>query len=152
MTQRWGLWLVVLFILSSAGTAAASDKAYVGAEACRDCHEKEYDRFMAYSKKARSFDHIKKMEKKLSPEEYKACFGCHTTGYGKEGGFVSETGTPALKNAGCEVCHGPKSLHIESQDPEDIIGEVDRETCMTCHNQDRVSEFDFNPLLFGGAH
>ena len=131
---------------------SAQTKTYVGSETCKECHEQEYANFMAYSKKARTFDSVKKMEKKLTPEEYQSCFECHATGYGKEGGFVSEAKTPALKNAGCEVCHGPGSLHAESEDPDDIIRTTTMEECMTCHNQSRVEAFDFKPLLFGGAH
>ena len=130
----------------------AEDKTYVGSETCRDCHQEEYDRFMAYSKKAGSFASIKKMEKKLTPEEFQRCFECHTTGYGKGGGFVSESLTPALKDTGCESCHGPGSLHVDTEDPEDIKGDLTMEDCTVCHDEERVKAFDFKPLLFGGAH
>ena len=117
-----------------------------------DCHQEQYDNFIQYSKKAHSFSNIKKMEKSLTAEEYKECFQCHTTGYGVPGGFVSETQTPDLKNPGCEVCHGPGSLHIDSEDPDDIITEISMENCLVCHNKDRVDAFGFKPLLFSGAH
>lgn len=130
----------------------AQEKLYVGSQACKDCHEKEYANFVKYAKKAHSFSSIKKMKKKLTPEEYQACFECHTTGYGQTGGFVSEEKTPELKDAGCEVCHGPGSLHVESEDPELINSELSMEDCNACHNQDRIDTFDFKPLLFGGAH
>ncbi|WDP93419.1 MAG: cytochrome C [Desulfobacter sp.] len=132
--------------------AIGQDKAYVGAKACEACHQEEYDSFMANSKKAHSFNNIKKMEKKLTPDEYRECFQCHTTGYGQEGGFVSEARTPDLKNPGCEVCHGPGSLHAESEDPEDIVRKMAMEDCMTCHNQERINDFDFRPLLYSGGH
>ncbi len=130
----------------------AEEKVYVGSTVCKDCHDKEYDNYLKFAKKAHSFQSIKKMEKKLSPEEYRTCFECHTTGYGVKGGFVSEEQTPELKNAGCEVCHGPGSLHVESEDPDDIVREVTMEKCTTCHNKNRVNAFDFKPLLYGGAH
>ena len=141
-----------LAILLTAGALPAQEGTYVGSEVCKDCHQEEYDRFMKYSKKADSFKSIKKMEKKLTPEEYRECFECHTTGYGQKGGFVSEQQTPELKDTGCEVCHGPGSLHADSEDPDDIIGVLTMENCMTCHNEERVNAFDFNPLLYGGAH
>lgn len=130
----------------------AQQKVYVGSQACQDCHETEYSNYIQYSKKAHSFKSIKKMEKKLTPEEYQSCFECHTTGFGKPGGFVSESETPDLKDAGCEVCHGPGSLHVESEDPDDISREISMEDCHTCHNENRIQDFDFKPLLFGGAH
>jgi hypothetical protein len=143
-----GFCLCVFFI----GSGLAQDKTYVGSEACKDCHEQEYDNYSKYAKKAHSFQSVKKMKKKLTPEEYKACFECHATGYGKPGGFVSEEATPHLKDAGCEVCHGPGSLHVESEDPDEIISDISMENCNTCHSKDRVEAFDFKPLLFGGAH
>ena len=139
-----------LFLMVS--LSQAEQKTYVGSQACRDCHETEYSNYTRHSKKSKSFQSIKKMEKKLTPEEYRSCFECHTTGYGQPGGFTSEQETPLLKDAGCEVCHGPGSDHVDSEDPDDIIRTTTMEECMTCHNQSRVEAFDFKPLLFGGAH
>jgi hypothetical protein len=83
----------------------------------------------------------------------KACQDeCHTTGYGKPGGFRSEHDTPDLRNAGCEVCHGPGSLHCETEDPGDIMGSLTADECEECHRTDRVEAFDYKPLIYGGAH
>lgn len=130
----------------------AEDKKFVGTKACVDCHQEQYDNFKKYSKKAHSFLSIKKMEKKLTSQEYTECFQCHTTGYGRPGGFVSESQTPDLKNPGCEVCHGPGSVHVETEDPDDIITEVTMDNCVRCHDNDRIAEFKFKPLVFSGAH
>ena len=130
----------------------AQERTYVGSNACESCHSSEYENYINFSKKASSFERIKVMEQKLTPDEYNGCFECHTTGHGKPGGFVSEVETPNLKNAGCEVCHGPGSLHVKSNDPDDIDHNLTIEVCTTCHNPDRVKAFDFKPLLFGGAH
>ena len=145
-----GLVFLCAFCIGS--TIWAEDKAYVGSKACKDCHEKEYGNYIKFAKKANSFESIKKMEKKITAEEYQACFECHTTGYGKPGGFISEEKTPDLKDPGCEVCHGPGSLHAESEDPDMIIREIRMENCNTCHSNERIEAFDFKPLLFGGAH
>mgnify|MGYP001595114370 CR=1 FL=1 len=144
--------VTLLLILSAASKGLAEDKAYVGSLSCRECHEQEYNRFVKYSKKASSYKSIQKMETKLTPQEFTSCFECHTTGYGEKGGFVSVARTPELKDAGCEVCHGPGSLHVETEDPDEIIGRVDQESCQACHSSDRIEVFDFKPLLFGGAH
>jgi len=130
----------------------AETKTYIGSEACAACHEGEYETFSQHARKAKSFHSVEIMKKGLTPEEEKGCYKCHTTGYGQPGGFVSVEKTPHLKNTGCEVCHGPGSVHAESEDPEDIISNVSMDSCLICHNSERVAAFKFKPLLFGGAH
>jgi hypothetical protein len=131
---------------------AQDEKAYVGSAACKDCHETEHENFVKYAKKAHSYESIKTMKKGLTEAEFRTCFECHTTGYGKAGGFRSEQETPGLLNAGCEACHGPGSIHAETQDPKDIKGSLTAKDCEHCHNSDRVAAFDYRPLIYGGAH
>lgn len=130
----------------------AEDKVYVGSETCADCHDAEYESFRAHSKKAHSYASVVTMRKGLTEAEYQECLQCHATGYGQPGGFVSEKETPQLQNLGCESCHGPGSLHADSGDAYDIIGDLAPEDCERCHNPERVANFKFKPLLFGGAH
>lgn len=153
MNMRSVFW-VILVIMGVAVSAAYAEQArYIGSQACSECHPQQYDRFVEFSKKGTSFESIKTMKPKLTREEYQSCFECHTTGYGKPGGFVSESETPELKNAGCEVCHGPGSIHADTGgDPAEIRYDLDMEDCTGCHNSDRVRAFNFKPLLFGGAH
>ena len=132
--------------------SAENEATYVGTESCKECHEVEYENFKSFAKKATSYESIKKMRKGLTTEELKDCYSCHTTGYGRPGGFVSIEKTPHLADAGCEVCHGPGSNHIESEDPDDLTAELDAESCRTCHNSSRVEAFNFKPMLYGGAH
>ncbi|MBW2108874.1 MAG: cytochrome C [Deltaproteobacteria bacterium] len=132
--------------------AADVEKTYVGAKACEECHEEEYEHYEKFAKKAHSYSHIKTMKKGLTEAEFRSCFECHTTGYGQPGGFKSEQETPDLKNAGCETCHGPGSVHVETQDPEDIKASLTDEECGRCHNSERVKAFGYKPLIYGGAH
>lgn len=125
---------------------------YVGASACRPCHEKEYKAFASHAKKSSSFQSIERLKKELTEEEIRGCYACHTTGYGKLGGFISEEATPELKNAGCEVCHGPGELHVRTQDPRDIKGHLTEQDCEACHTSERVKAFKYKPLIRGGAH
>lgn len=131
---------------------AAEQKTYVGSETCMQCHEAEYENFTRYAKKAASYGSIAKMEKGLTKAEIKGCYACHTTGYGQPGGFVSTQETPHLKNAGCEVCHGPGSLHVETEDSDNIKADLDMKDCLVCHNSARIDSFKFKPMLHGGAH
>lgn len=142
------------YFLSPTPTARAQGEAktYVGTEICKGCHEKEHTRFTTHSKMSTSFKTITRMKKRLTAEELKKCYECHTTGYGKPGGFKSEAETPDLKNLGCETCHGPGSGHASSSDPKDIKGRLDTKDCESCHAKDRIAAFKYKPVLFGGAH
>lgn len=125
---------------------------YVGSQNCQSCHTGEYTRFKDYSKMARSYACVQIMKRGLTGEESHTCLKCHTTGFGKPGGFVSEKETPQLAEVGCEACHGPGSIHVQSSDPKDIkkIGSV--KDCEVCHNSERVGAFRFSPMIYGGAH
>ena len=148
--------LTLLFILwmqpPSRGKEETGQSRYVGSSACRDCHPEEYDNFMTYAKKSTSFQSVEKQMRHLTPDEIRQCYPCHTTGYGQPGGFVSPEETPHLKNAGCEVCHGPGSEHVRTGDPGAIIGTMSKKDCEVCHISERVKAFKYKPLIHGGAH
>lgn len=130
-----------------------AENSYVGTAACKDCHEVEYDNFTKFAKKAHSDKSIKIMASDLTEAELAECYACHTTGYGKPGGFVSYEKTPHVADAGCEVCHGPGRDHVESGGDASLIkGKLSMEDCTDCHNESRVKAFNFKPLLYGGAH
>lgn len=129
-----------------------SPPLYVGSEDCKSCHEKEYLSFVQYAKKSTSYQSIERLEKGLSTKDLKKCYGCHTTGYGKPGGFISIKETPELKNAGCEVCHGPGGTHVKTQDSNSIKKQPTREDCEICHTSERVKAFRYKPLIHGGGH
>ncbi|NPA48768.1 MAG: cytochrome C [Thermodesulfobacteria bacterium] len=148
------LLLAVCFAGLSLVQAQEEEKYYVGSRACADCHEEEYATYQKFAKKAHSFEAVVKMRDKLTTAEVQECYHCHTTGYGRPGGFKDEHTTPDLKNVGCEACHGPGSAHVESEDPEDIWGDHEkiRNVCEACHTKERVEAFNYRPLLHGGAH
>lgn len=135
--------------LSSAGAAEAR---YVGSEACKGCHLKEYDNYMKFSGKAKSFESVQKMNRDLTGQEIEKCYSCHTTGYGRAGGFVSAEKTPHLKNAGCEVCHGPGSIHVKTGNPRHIRGKIGTDGCKTCHIAERIKAFRYKSVIHEGAH
>ncbi len=125
---------------------------YVGSEACKKCHEGEYKSFITYAKKATSYNSIERIKDRLTEEEVRGCYFCHTTGYGKPGGFISVEKTPHLKNAGCEVCHGPGELHVKTQSKNYIKNQLTIKDCEVCHTEERVKAFRYKPLIHGGAH
>jgi len=146
------LLLVLGAHLQSWGNGQNGETFYVGSSACRDCHPEEYENFMTYAKKSTSFQSIEKQMKHLTPDEIKQCYPCHTTGYGKAGGFISLEETPHLKNAGCEVCHGPGSEHARTADSAAIVVNMGKKDCEVCHISERVKAFKYKPLIHGGAH
>jgi len=146
------LTLLCLLMPALAICAPAESSSYVGVEVCKGCHEKEHASFTTHSKMSNSFKGIARMRKGLTGQEITKCYECHTTGYGKPGGFKSETETPGMKNLGCEACHGAGSSHALSGNPKEIKRHLDTKDCEVCHAKDRVAAFNYKPLLFGGAH
>jgi len=156
-TYRFLLALTAVSMLLTDGYPAIGDESkidntFVGSLACKDCHPEEYANFITYAKKSTSFQSIEKQMKHLTPDEIRQCYPCHTTGYGEPGGFVSLEKTPYLKNAGCEVCHGPGAKHVRTGDPATIIGKLGKKDCERCHISERVKAFKYKPLIHGGAH
>ena len=124
---------------------------YVGSKSCGECHEEVYNRFIEKSLKAETLERVKVMQKKLTEAESLECYTCHTTGY-KAGGFVSEQDTPELAHVGCEACHGEGDIHIESEDPDDIVSAPSLSVCEKCHSHSQDKVFKKNALMYSGAH
>jgi len=91
---------------------------YVSAKVCKWCHEVQYLSWTKTSKSSKAWnvlkpgaEYKKKLAAGLDPEKDYThdpnCLKCHTTGYGKPGGFISVEKTPDLINVQCESCHGP---------------------------------------------
>ncbi len=146
---------VTFFFLASADVKAAE---YVGAKKCKACHMKQFKSWDATTM-SKSFENLKpgvkaaeKTKAKLDPnKDYttdKDCLRCHTTGYGKPGGFVSLEKTPDLINVQCEGCHGPGGdfTQIMKKNKEFKLDEVKaagltvpnekENNCMECHGGD----------------
>lgn len=146
-----------VLVMSPLGRAADHD--YVGSNKCRKCHMKEFKSWQE-SAMAKSFELLKpgvrpeeKKAAKLDPQkdytQDAKCLPCHTTGYGKPGGFVDMKKTPDLAGVGCETCHGPggtylrdgymtmenKEYKIEKLIAAGMIEKTKHDTCAgLCHN------------------
>jgi 2',3'-cyclic-nucleotide 2'-phosphodiesterase (5'-nucleotidase family) len=109
---------------------------FVGAEACKDCHEDIYDQWSG-THHAYAFETL--VEK--SREFDRDCTPCHSTGFYKLGGFESYGVTPELANVQCEACHGNGYRH--TNDP-DVLPKGDaRGACRSCHDEEMSPDFDF---------
>ncbi len=131
---------------------STEDNWYVGTEACADCHADTVRAFKANSKKSTSKESVMIMKEKLTEAEFKGCLACHTTGYGKKGGFVSYEQTPHLADVGCESCHGMGGLHAEDGSPESISRTPTIQLCATCHDDSKIARISYDGRIYSGAH
>jgi len=124
--------------------------AYVGSDACRSCHAKEFETW-SKGPHARAVETLAKTN-----EQGKAdCLGCHTTAYGKPGGFpagAAPASSPDLARVGCESCHGPGGDHVgeSARRVGTILSLGDKcdscvilKVCGTCHDQANDPGFEF---------
>ncbi len=148
---------IAMFLLTLWGLLASDVNAaeYIGVKKCKMCHMKQYKSWKETGM-ARSFDTLKpgtyaeeKKKAGLDPnKDYTTdpnCLKCHTTGYGKPGGFKSMDATPGLAGVQCEVCHGPGSKYItvmkknrkykraEIKAAGLVIPSEDEKGCLECH-------------------
>lgn len=155
------LFVMALFVVTNAN---AGDAKYIGVKKCKACHIKQYKAWKK-TNMANSFENLKhavKGEEKtkagLDPnKDYThdaKCLKCHTTGYGKAGGFTSIEETPKLANLQCEECHGPgseyskvmkgnkKKWKTEGYTSEElkkvglVIPSEEEKGCKICHGED----------------
>ncbi|CAL8979670.1 Perchlorate reductase subunit gamma [Rhodoplanes serenus] len=166
-----GVALAILFV-----PGLARSQEFEGVSVCRKCHIDQAESW-AQTSHAKAFESLKpkvkadaKQKGKLDPnKDYTAdaaCVGCHTTGFGKPGGFSAATPAAEHKNfavVGCESCHGAGAkFRVEHGNAEERWktgkGETARETlvklgqnfdyktaCATCH-------LNYEGSGFTGAH
>ena len=172
-----GLALLSTLVLGGALTKVDTQDAkkpevatYIGSKACKKCHS---DQHKAWKKTdmAKSFEVLlpgkgEEAKKKFGldlKKDYtkdKTCLPCHTTGFGKPGGYVIppegdsaaakklQKQAAAMQGIQCEACHGPGSLSSKYKKKNekykwadlvekkllDGVRFPDKELCLTCHN------------------
>ncbi len=177
--------LITVFVLALGSQVQAQNAkkgdayAYVGTKKCKKCHLKQW-RSWSKTKMANAYEILKpgqradaKKKAGLDPnKDYttdKECLPCHTTGYGKPGGFVSIEKTPDRAGVGCEMCHGAGSEYTKKQYMSlknkhykraevvkvGLISPVKGETCTSqCHNEKSpfYKPFNFAERKEQGTH
>jgi hypothetical protein len=122
---------LIIFYLPKA-TATPANARYVPDKRCYLCH-KEQAKSHIKDKHANSFKSLTDNNQ----EDNLKCLICHTTGYGKPGGFVDKRSTPELKDVGCQACHGPGSAHVElglsKEQKRQTIDPNVSNSCLKCH-------------------
>ncbi|VAX08474.1 hypothetical protein MNBD_GAMMA26-2134 [hydrothermal vent metagenome] len=145
---------------------------YIGIGNCKVCHMPHFESWQT-TKMSKAFELLKpgirpeaKKQAGMDPNRNYTtdleCVQCHTTGFGKPGGFTSIADTPDMTDVQCETCHGPGSIYAEmmlkkrgTYTREDymaiggmIMPAADMNVCATqCHNQNSpfiTSGFEFN--------
>ncbi len=104
---------------------------FLGASECQLCHSRHYTDWLDTSH-AGALNTLKAIGQDKNPD----CIGCHTVGFGQEGGFVSEAATPNLAGVQCENCHGPGYEHRSNvTDPKARpTRSIAASVCGNCHN------------------
>ncbi len=117
--------------------AKPNEASFIGVEECTTCHD---DAREVWDKTAHA--HAYASLSKQSKEFNLDCVSCHVTGYDLPGGSTV-THVDKLENVGCEVCHGPGSLHAKSPKKTPMpVAKPQPDTCLACHHPPHVHEFD----------
>jgi len=127
-----------------------SRAAYVGSEACRGCHAAEFE---TWSQGAHA-QAIKSLEKGGEAANAE-CLACHTTAFGRDGGFPKAAVAAEhvdLARVGCESCHGPGGDHVGADAVRvgTILSLGDKcdscvilQICGSCHDDTNDPGFEF---------
>jgi len=127
-----------------------TNPVYVGSAACRSCHAAEYETWSA-SPHAQAVETLAAVRKQGNPD----CLRCHTTGFGRPGGFPEKglaAEHPDRSGVGCESCHGPGGDHVAEGAAKigTIVSLGDKcdscvilQICGACHDDANDPGFEF---------
>jgi Cytochrome c554 and c-prime len=115
---------------------------YLGSETCGACHAAALAQW-----KTQKHAHAVKTLEDAGKLCDLGCIGCHTTGFDKPGGFCSPQKVGALKEVGCENCHGPGSRHVQKGDKAAVVRSPGKDVCLSCHTKEHSDLFDFDVYL-----
>lgn len=102
--------------------------SYVGSTACKTCHEAQWVQWKQ-TRHAGAYRTLLAAHRHFVPE----CVQCHVVALNREGGFSQHDQRDELQGVGCEVCHGPGSVHVASPAAANIGRSPDVSTCTVCH-------------------
>jgi peroxiredoxin len=127
-----------------------TNAAYVGSDACASCHAAEFATW-ASSPHAHAIEPLSAAGQAADAD----CLACHTTAYGRTGGFPRAGGVadhPDLARVGCESCHGPGGNHVGEDQTKigSIVSLADKcdscvilQICGSCHDDANDPDFEF---------
>ncbi len=112
---------------------------YVGAERCSQCHARIHEMWNE-TLHSKALVTLEAIGQGSNPD----CIGCHTVGFGEEGGFVSRALTNALAGVQCESCHGPGGEHAMNVSDESLRPpkNISATVCGKCHTGSHHPNFE----------
>ncbi|MFQ5876452.1 MAG: cytochrome c family protein [Acidobacteriota bacterium] len=153
----------VVLVLSSPRPSRAAERAYIGAQKCKMCHnsaakgaqfkkwtESRHSRAYATlaSERARKIAAGRGI---ADPQKADECLRCHVAGHGAPAEMLTQKYSPE-DGVSCEACHGPGGDYWKMsvmKDPTKAVAAglviPEEKTCTACHNSDSPTfeSFDF---------
>jgi 2',3'-cyclic-nucleotide 2'-phosphodiesterase (5'-nucleotidase family) len=119
--------------------------SYVGNAGCEDCHD-DATKFWKQTVHSHAWETLVQRGQQLDYD----CIGCHVTAWGQPGGATLAI-NEALRDVGCETCHGPGSIHVEKggkERPFAVVRNPPKELCATqCHTREHSDTFQYEAYL-----
>lgn len=122
----------------------AGRSGYSGIDECSSCHKAAVD-FWRGTKHASAWPTLEAVGKQWNRD----CISCHVTGWQEPGGSTLAV-NESLRNVQCETCHGPASLHVDSDgvDRASIRKTPPAELCASrCHTPEHSDTFQHEAYL-----
>jgi predicted CXXCH cytochrome family protein len=112
---------------------------FVGAPACRECHDQEYEQWIGTGHGS-AFKTLLGQHRQYNP----ACVSCHVTGFEQESGYAFGDMRSPMMHVQCEACHGPGAAHVAAEGAGAILRAPTGELCRSCHAADHSDMTDEN--------
>lgn len=104
--------------------------AYVGTDACVRCHAKQGTQWRT-TRHSMATKELENIDRHFDPD----CITCHSTGYGYPSGYrLIPEERHALRDVGCETCHGPGKRHSDAPKDRALIRRGSSTLCIECHD------------------
>ncbi|MCH8013165.1 MAG: LysM peptidoglycan-binding domain-containing protein [Candidatus Marinimicrobia bacterium] len=108
---------------------------------CSSCHPEQLSHWST-TLHAVAFETLTRDHKDKSP----TCLVCHTTGFGRDDGYLNYNITAGLKNVNCTECHYVSTDHLR----EPVLNRstvITEETCVRCHDIANSPTFEYMDYL-----
>lgn len=116
---------------------------YVGLAACRQCHPGRHRAWLG-TRHARAYQTLVDRKRQFDAE----CVVCHAVAFECKEDAIDWKALEGFTNVQCEACHGPGSLHVQSQGGEKLLsGRRTLVSCRRCHTAERSAVTDLSSRL-----